>query len=190
MRAFVLTALCILFQWRLHAQTADTMQELVALTSGTKESATNFFTTKGLTLIDVDKTKGTNGSMLYGPMKPGDWFDKSGEQILFEFEGAGNYIGSSFDWDPEKKQVDNVSMIRRTVDSLVFEKEMAALKMVNAVRDHSYSIFVSQDNEFVVMRDASSSLNPGTEILTIVRRGSKMGKYLPQLPKKFNTKKR
>jgi hypothetical protein len=190
MRAFVLTALCILFQWRLHAQTADTMQELVALMSGTKESATNFFMIKGLTLIDVDKTKGTNGSMLYGPMKPGDWFDKSGEQILFEFEGAGNYIGSSFDWDPEKKQVDNVSMIRRTVDSLVFEKEMAALKMINRQRDGGYSIFVSHDNELIVMRDATANLNAGTEILTIIRRGSKMEKSLPSIPKKISKKKR
>ncbi len=125
---------------------------------------------------------------MYGPLKPENWFNKNGEQVLFEFESKTS--AASFDWSPEKKQIENISMIRPLIDSMTFEKQMVSLGMINTLRDRLYSMFISQDYEIVVLRDATPSLKPNTEMLMIVRRDSKMWANLPPLPKKFNKKKR
>jgi hypothetical protein len=191
MRLLFLVLLWCSFQCR--AQTFDIPELLPLLTSGTNESVKEFFLKKGLSLIPVDKVKGTvKASAMYSPMGPEHWFDRNGEQILFEFESESErvYVAASFDWDPQKKQIDNISMLRARCDSLVFEKQMEALGMINAIRERSVFIFITQDYEIAVFRQPDGPLNSNSEILMIVRRDSKMWSQLPPLPKKFNKKKK
>ena len=129
MRLLFLTILFCCSLQSLWAQTFDVPELFSFLTSGTNESVKEYFLKKGLTLIPVDKEKGTEGSAMYGPMKPEDWFNKKGEQILFEFESKT--AAASFDWNPEKKQIENISMIRPRIDSLTFEKQMVVLDMTH-----------------------------------------------------------
>jgi hypothetical protein len=184
MRQLFLTILfCCSFQF-LHAQTFDVPELYAFLISGTKESVHAYFLKQGLTFLSVDKEKGSEVSPMYGQMKPEEWFNKKGEQTLFEFDGKTS--AASFDWNPEKRQIDNISMIRQGSDSTTFEKQMAALGIISVMRDRYALVFISKDHEIVVRRESDGD----SEIIMIVRRESKMWSLLPQLPKKFSKQKR
>jgi hypothetical protein len=168
------------------------MPELLPLLiSGTNESVKEFFFKEGLSVVPVDKVKGTvKASAMYSPMGSEHWFNKNGEQVLFEFESGRDDLAASFDWDPEKRRIDNISMIRPRCDSLVFEKQMEALGTISAIRDRMVLIFITQDYEIAVLREPNGPPNSNAEILMIVRRDSKTGSQLPTLPKKFNKRKK
>jgi hypothetical protein len=189
MRLLFFILLCCSFQYELRAQTFDMQELLPLLISGTKESTKEFFLKKGLSLVPVDKIAGTEkASILYSPMSAEHWFDKSGEQFFFEFEDGRGNMATSFLWDSGRKHIADIAMIRPR-DSIVFEQQMKASRMLLVRRDREHSIFVSQDLDLVVLYERSN-LFERHEMISIVRRDSQSGKLLPPLPKKFNKKKK